>query len=310
VQTFNFFADRRQFQVAVLGLIGCVAALEANASGWQYRHRLVISGTPATSDVAQTAYSFKPTTSAPRYATLVFSISGKPAWANFNAQTGQLAGTPTTTNVGKYSNIVITVADGPSTASLSPFSISVTSPAPTNTPPTISGQPPTSVNVGAAYSFTPTASDLAKRALTFSIKNAPSWATFSTSTGQVSGTPGAAYAGTYSNIVISVSDGTASASLTAFSIAVNQISNGSATVNWIPPTSNSDGSTLTNLAGYRIHYGTAGNSLTQSVQVANVGLTSYTLTNLTGGAWYFGVSAYTSGGQESALSNVVSKQIQ
>src|SRR6202023_1907333 len=55
------------------------------------------------------------------------------------------------------------------------------------------------------------------------------------------------YAGTYSNIVISVSDGTASASLTAFSIAVNQISNGSATVNWTPPTSNSDGSTLLSL---------------------------------------------------------------
>jgi hypothetical protein len=308
VQIFNFFADRRRFHAVVLALIGSVAALEANA--WEYRHRLVISGTPATSDVAQTAYSFRPTTSAPRYATLVYSISGKPAWANFNTQTGQLAGTPTTTNVGKYSNIVITVSDGPSTASLSPFSISVTSPAPTNTPPTISGQPPTSVNVGAAYSFTPTAADPAKLALTFSIKNAPSWATFSTSTGQVSGTPGAAYAGTYSNIVISVSDGTASASLTAFSIAVNQISNGSATVNWTPPTSNSDGSTLTNLAGYRIHYGTASNSLTQTVQVANVGLTSYTLTNLTGGAWYFGVSAYTSSGQESALSNVASKQIQ
>ena len=205
---------------------------------------------------------------------------------------------------------MITVSDGPSTASLAPFSIAVTSPTPTNTPPTISGQPPTSVNVGAAYTFIPTASDSAKRTLTFSIKNAPSWAAFNTSTGQVSGTPGASYAGTYANIVISVSDGTASASLTAFSIAVNQISNGSATVNWTPPTSNSDGSTLTNLAGYRIHYGTASNSLTQSVQVANVGLTSYTLTNLTGGAWYFGVSAYTSGGQESALSTVVSKQIQ
>jgi Putative Ig domain len=306
VQTFNFFADRRRIHAAVLGLIGSVAALEANA--WEYRHRLAISGTPATSDLAQTAYSFKPTTSAPRYATLVYSISGKPTWANFNTQTGQLAGTPTTTSVGKYSNIVITVSDGPSTASLPPFSISVTSPTPV-TPPTISGQPPTSVNVGASYTFTPSATDAAKRALTFSIQNAPSWATFNTSTGQVAGTPSATYVGTYSNIVISVSDGTASASLTAFSIAVNQISNGSATVNWTPPTSNSDGSTLTNLAGYRIHYGTASNSLTQSVQVANVGLTSYTLTNLTGGAWYFGVSAYNSSGQESSLSNVVSKQI-
>jgi hypothetical protein len=309
VQTFNFFADRRRFHVALLCLTGSIAALTANASNWQYRHRLTISGTPASSDVAQTAYSFKPTTTASRYATLVFSISGKPTWASFNTQTGQLAGTPATTSVGTYSNIVIAVSDGSSTASLSPFSISVTSPAPV-TPPTISGQPPTSVNVGATYTFTPSATDSANRALTFSIQNAPGWSTFNTSTGQVSGTPSATYAGTYSNIVISVSDGTASASLTAFSIAVNQISNGSATVNWTPPTSNADGSALTNLAGYRIHYGTASNSLTQTVQVANVGLTSYTLTNLTGGAWYFGVSAYTSGGQESALSNVASKQIQ
>jgi hypothetical protein len=309
VRNFNFIVDRRGLRAALLASIASVAAVEAHASGWQSHHRLTISGSPATSDVAQTAYSFKPTTSGPRYATLAFSISGKPAWANFNSQTGQLAGTPTTANVGKYSNIVITVSDGPSTASLSPFTISVTSPAPPPAPK-ISGQPPTSVNVGATYTFTPTASDSAKRTLTFSIKNTPSWAKFNTSTGQVSGTPGAAYAGTYPNISISVSDGTATASLTAFSIAVNQISNGSATVNWTPPTNNADGSTLTNLAGYRIHYGTASTSLTQTVQVTNVGLTSYTLTNLTGGAWYFGVSAYTSGGEESPLSTVVSKKIQ
>jgi hypothetical protein len=286
-----------------------MAALEANGSGWQFHHRLTISGTPATSDVAPAVYSFKPTTSGPRYATLVFSISGKPAWTSFNTQTGQLTGTPTTANVGKYPNIMITVSDGPSTASLAPFTISVTSPTPPPAPK-ISGQPPTSVNVGATYSFTPTASDSAQRSLTFSVKNAPSWTKFNTSTGQISGTPSAAYAGTYSNIAISVSDGTASAALTAFAIAVNQISNGTATVNWTPPTNNADGSTLTNLAGYRIHYGTASTSLTQTVQVTNVGLTSYTLTNLTGGAWYFGVSAYTNGGQESALSAVVSKKIQ
>ena len=65
-----------------------------------------------------------------------------------------------------------------------------------------------------------------------------------------------------------------------------------------------------NLAGYRIYYCTASNSLIQNVQVANIGLTSYTLTNLTGGAWYFGITAYNSSGQESALSSVVSKQVQ
>jgi hypothetical protein len=311
MRTLEFFADRRQGRAIVLGLIGVFATLEAGAAeDWRWhRHELEISGTPATSDVAGKAYSFAPTTSAPRDATLTYSISAKPTWAAFNAQTGQLSGTPTATNAGLYSNIVITVSDGEARASLAPFSISVTSPV-AATPPTISGTPPTSVNVGSAYTFTPSAKDASGKTLTFSIKNPPSWTTFSTATGQISGTPGAASAGTYSNIVISVSDGTASASLTAFSIAVNQVSNGTATVNWSPPTENTNGTALTGLAGYQIHYGNASTALTQTVQVSNAGLSSYTLTNLTAGTWYFGVTAYTSSGEQSAMSNVASKTIQ
>jgi hypothetical protein len=314
MRTLEFFANRRHGRVIVLGLIGAFATLEASAAeNWQewfwHRHQLEISGKPATSDVAGNAYSFAPTTSAPSGATLTFSISSKPAWAAFNTKTGQLAGTPATTNAGLYSNIVITVSDGAARAALAPFSISVTSPV-AATPPTISGTPPTSVTVGSAYTFTPTAKDASGKTLTFSIKNPPSWTTFSTATGEISGTPGASSAGTYSNIVISASDGTASASLSPFSIAVNQVSNGTATVNWTPPTDNTNGAALTNLAGYQIHYGTSSNTLTQTVQVSNAGLSSYTLTNLSAGTWYFGVTAYTSSGVQSAMSNVASKTIQ
>jgi hypothetical protein len=82
-------------------------------------------------------------------------------------------------------------------------------------------------------------------------------------------------------------------------------------VSWTPPTTNSNGSALTNLAGYKIHYGTSSNSLNQTLQVANPGLTSYVLNTLSGGAtWYFGITAYTSTGAESALSNIGSKTIQ
>lgn len=317
MRTLEFLGGRRQRRAIVLGLIGACSAfatVEASAAeNWQewfwHPQQLEISGTPATSDAAGKAYSFAPTTSAPSGARLTYSISGKPAWAAFNAQTGRLAGTPTTTNDGLYSNIVITVSDGPSRASLAPFSISVTSPV-ASTPPTISGTPPTSVNVGSAYTFTPSAKDASGKTLTFSIKNPPSWTAFNTATGQISGTPGAASAGTYSNIVISVSDGTASATLTAFSIAVDQISNGTATVNWSPPTENTNGTALTGLAGYQIHYGNSSNALTQMVQVTNVGLSSYMLTNLTPGTWYFGVTAYTSSGGQSAMSNVASKTVQ
>jgi hypothetical protein len=311
MQTLKFFADRGHCRAAIVGLVGLCATLDAQAfENWHgFGHRLEISGSPATSDVAGTAYNFTPTTSAPRNTALTYSISSKPAWASFNATTGQLAGTPATTNAGTYANIVITVSDGPSTASLAPFSIAVTSPV-ASKPPTISGTPSSAVNVGAAYAFTPTSTDPSGKALTFSVKNAPSWTAFNTTTGEISGTPSAASAGTYSNIVISVTDGTTTAALAAFAIAVNQVSNGTATVNWTPPTDNSNGTALTNLAGYQIHYGTTSASLAQTVQVANAGLSSYTVSNLTSGTWYFAVTAYTSAGMQSSMSNVASKTIQ
>jgi hypothetical protein len=311
MQTLKFFADRGHRRAAFVGLVGLFATLDAQASeDWHwFGHGLEISGSPATSDAAGTPYNFTPTTAAPRNTRLTYSISSKPAWASFSARTGQLAGTPATTNAGKYANIVITVSDGAATASLAPFSITVTSPV-VSKPPTISGTPSTAVNVGTSYAFTPSSTDPSGKALTYSIKNAPSWTAFNTATGEISGTPSAAYAGTYANIVISVTDGTSGASLAPFSIAVNQVSNGTATVNWTPPTDNSNGTTLTNLAGYQIHYGTTSTNLAQMIQVANAGLTSYTLTNLTSGTWYFAVTAYTSTGMQSSMSNVASKKIQ
>jgi hypothetical protein len=73
---------------------------------------------------------------------------------------------------------------------------------------------------GASYAFTPTAADPAGNSMSFSITNKPGWATFNIATGQLSGTPAASNAGPYPGIVISVSDGYASASLPAFTINV------------------------------------------------------------------------------------------
>ena len=171
----------------------------------------------------------------------------------------------------------------------------------------ISGAPATSVNAGAAYSFRPTASDANGDALTFSIANRPSWAAFDTATGQLSGTPTAAQVGAYSNVVISVSDGKASTALPAFSIAVTQVSTGAATLSWTPPTQNTDGSALTNLAGYRILYGTSPTSLSQTVEIANAGVTTYVIENLSPGTYYFAVRAYTSTGAESVIRTLLRK---
>jgi hypothetical protein len=264
-----------------------------------------ISGTPASGVTVGAAYSFTPSASDPDQDTLGYSIQNRPAWAAFNTSTGRLSGTPTSANVGTFGNIVITVSDGKASASLAAFSITVN--AAPNRAPTISGTPATSVNVGNAYSFQPTSGDADGDTLTYQVQNKPAWATFSTTTGRLSGTPGTA--GTYGNIVISVSDGKDSASLAAFSITVKQSTDGSATLSWTSPTENTDGTALTNLAGFRIQYGSSSTALTQTIQVANPGVATYVVTGLSSGSWYFAVRAYSSSGAESANSSVVSKTI-
>ena len=92
----------------------------------------------------------------------------------------------------------------------------------TNLAPTISGTPQTTVAEDSAYSFTPIAADVNGDILTFSITNQPSWASFDTTTGTLTGTPINADIGTNSGIVITVTDtANTTDSLTAFDIRVS-----------------------------------------------------------------------------------------
>jgi hypothetical protein len=175
--------------------------------------------------------------------------------------------------------------------------------------PTISGQPVTAINAGTTYDFVPTASDASGAALRFAIQNMPSWAAFNTSTGELKGVPSAADIGSYSGIVVSVSDGDATSALPTFSINVTQMSAGSVTISWDPPTMNTNGTPLTNLAGYKIYYGTSPTSLTQSVQVTNPGLASYVIENLSPATWYFSLVSYTSSDIESPPTEPVSTTV-
>ena len=84
---------------------------------------------------------------------------------------------------------------------------------------------------------------------------------------------------------------------------------GTATLDWMPPTENADGSVLTNLAGYTVYYGTSPSSLTQSLKVTNPGLSAYTVSNLPSGTWYFAVTSYSSTGVESSRSGIISTTI-
>jgi len=89
----------------------------------------------------------------------------------------------------------------------------------------------------------------------------------------------------------------------------NNTSTGTTTLDWMPPTENTDGSVLSNLAGYTVYYGTSPSNLTQSVKITNPGLTAYTMSNLPTGTWYFAVTSYSSTGIESARSGIVSTTI-
>lgn len=176
----------------------------------------------------------------------------------------------------------------------------------------LSGTPDGLVYVGSAYAFTPTVSGTSGSS-TYSITNKPSWATFDPTTGALKGTPGANDVGDYKNIGIAVASSGGTASLASFTITVSTASptstTGTATLSWVPPTQNMDGSSATNLAGYNIYYGASASSLDKKIQVQNAGLTSYTVSDLGTGTHYFGISAYTTNGVEGELSVVGSKTI-
>lgn len=188
-----------------------------------------ISGTPGTIAAVGKLYQFIPSASDPDTGdTLTFSITtnsvaGPPAWASFDAATGKLSGTPAIGNVAIYSNIIISVSDSALSASLPAFNLEVKDIP--NSPPNISGAPDTSVYQDQPYSFTPTAADGDGDPLTFSITTngvagPPTWASFTTTTGQLGGTPDNSHVGVYNNIVITVTDGTTPISLPAFNITV------------------------------------------------------------------------------------------
>lgn len=178
----------------------------------------------------------------------------------------------------------------------------------TNHAPTITGSAITTVSASKAYSFTPTAADADGDTLTFSIASKPSWAAVDTKTGRLSGTPTNAQAGSYEEIVISVTDGKATAKLAQFAITVEaaQATTKSVMVSWTPPTTNSDGSSLTNLSGYRIMYGTQAGNYSKSVTVNSAGVTSFTLDNLEAGQQYHVVMvSVNAAGTESEVSQEV-----
>ncbi|HEV7609503.1 MAG TPA: putative Ig domain-containing protein [Steroidobacteraceae bacterium] len=196
-----------------------------------------IAGVPATTATEGVTYTFAPVADDANDDTLTFTIQNKPSWLTFTPANGRLSGTPSSANIGTTSNIVITVSDGEATASLAAFNLQVVAAPvtpPANRAPTITGSPATSVTAGNNYGFTPVGSDADGNTLRYSIQNQPAWASFNTTTGRLSGRPAAANVGTSARITISVTDGTATASLPSFTIQVMAAANQPPTISGTP----------------------------------------------------------------------------
>jgi hypothetical protein len=200
-----------------------------------------ISGQPAATVQAGDRYEFTPVASDLDNDPLTFSIAAKPDWATFDGNTGRLSGTPQAGDAGTHEGITITASDGDLTSSIGPFAITVKT---NNSAPMISGIPPTVVAVGESYAFRPGVSDPDSTVFRFDIAGKPSWASFDVLTGRLAGTPSAEDIGVYGSIEISVTDGTDTTILPAFSIEVVAAgtATGSVTLSWTPPMQNEDGS--------------------------------------------------------------------
>jgi hypothetical protein len=279
----------------------------------------VIWGNPEYSAAVGATYLFQPDASDSDGDVLEFSVANKPEWANFDPLTGGLQGIPGSDHVGQNANVVISVSDQISVSSLASFTIQVdqdftdqdfTPPDAggdtVSAPPTISGTPNASAVVNSLYSFLPEARDTDGDDLSFSIVNKPAWASFDTTTGQLEGMPTSADVGTTNAIELSVTDGSSIAALGKFGIAVEQAGPGSFTISWTAPTQNEDGTALTDLAGYRIYYGTTTARYSEKVTLDSAGTNAYVIENLAAGRYFLVMTSVNSSGLESKYTPEIS----
>jgi hypothetical protein len=85
--------------------------------------------------------------------------------------------------------------------------------------------------------------------------------------------------------------------------------NDTVTLTWQAPTQNVDGSALTDLAGYRIYFGSTSSNYTDSLAVNDAGATTRAL-KLPSGTYYFAMTALDAQGNESAYSNEIVRAVQ
>src|SRR6185503_1329217 len=167
---------------------------------------------------------------------------------------------------------------------------------------------------GASFTFT-VAATTAERTLTYYIAG---W----NSTGKVTVTlPGApTYTTTFSSsttfsrvitlkfrgdapgtLRVTYSQTAGSGSINMQAAALSQAAS-STILTWAAPALNSDGTPLTDLAAFKVYWGTTPGTYSQSTKIASAAARTYTINGLTTGTWYFVVTALNAAGTESPYS--------
>jgi hypothetical protein len=103
---------------------------------------------------------------------------------------------------------------------------------------------------------------------------------------------------------------TSAVSTTTTSNPTSTTSTGAFSLSWTAPVSRTDGSplALSEIAGYRVHYGKSQGNYTNHVNITNGSLQSATLTGIPVGTYYVVMSTYDDSGIESSYSAPVIKQ--
>jgi hypothetical protein len=177
-----------------------------------------------------------------------------------------------------------------------------------NTSPSIAGKPTLSIVQNSDYEFVASATDPDGDPLTFIAINIPDWASFDLVTGALSGAPKFVDIGMTGDISIGATDGMLTSFLPPFRITVLPFGDASVTLSWTIPSTNEDGTPLTDLAGFTAYYGATTGSYSHSTTIDNPGVTSLFLENFSyGHTYYFAITAFDESGNESEYSDEVSQ---
>jgi len=224
-----------------------------------------ITSTPVTGATVGVAYAYRVTATDANGDTLRYSLTTRPSGMTIGATTGQIAWTPTSTQVGNR-NVTARVVDPAGLAATQSFTINVVG---TNVAPQITSSPATNATVGAAYAYRVMATDANGDTLSYSLTQAPAGMTINATTGQIAWTPASAQTGTQA-VTARVADPGGLAATQAFSINVVGVANVAPQITSSPATNATVGAAY----AYRVMATDAnGDTLSFSLTQAPAGMT-------------------------------------